>query len=80
MNQWITHVKEVQRKNGCTYKEALKIASKSYKKHRGVKGKGFLDTLRNIGSNAGKSFPINPFDLGYTLGHDVIAPELKKIK
>lgn len=29
---WITHVKKYQSKHGCSYKEALKEASKTYKK------------------------------------------------
>ena len=29
---WITHVKAVQKKKGISYKEALKVASASYKK------------------------------------------------
>ena len=36
MNEWIKHVKEVQHKHGISYKEALKIASKSYKKGKGI--------------------------------------------
>lgn len=41
-----------------------------------------LKVLKNAGENAGKPFEktvkVNPFKLGYDLGHDVIAPELKK--
>ena len=29
---WITHVKNVQMKNGISYKDALKMASKTYTK------------------------------------------------
>jgi len=29
---WISHVKAVQKKKGISYKEALKVASSSYKK------------------------------------------------
>ena len=32
MSEWIKFVKEVQAKHKCSYKEALKIASKEYKK------------------------------------------------
>ena len=73
-SDWIKFVKAYQNKTGCSYKVALQQCSKIYKK----KGEGFLDVMRDIGHNAGKSFPVNPFDLGYKLGHDVIAPELKK--
>ncbi len=47
-------------------------------------GEGFLETLRDIGSktgsvfSAGNNIPFNPFDLGYSLGHDVIAPGLMR--
>lgn len=41
-----------------------------------------LGVLKKAGENAGKPFEktvkVNPFKLGYDLGHDVIAPELKK--
>ena len=36
MNEWIKYVKEVQHKHGISYKQALKIASKSYKKGKGI--------------------------------------------
>ena len=29
---WMEHVKEVRTKNGCSYKEALQLASKTYNK------------------------------------------------
>jgi hypothetical protein len=47
-------------------------------------GEGILETLRSIGSktgsvfSAGNNIPFNPFDLGYSLGHDVIAPGLMR--
>jgi hypothetical protein len=31
MNKWIQHVKQVQAKRGCSYKDALKLAKQSYK-------------------------------------------------
>jgi len=40
MNSWIQHVKTVAAKKGISYREALKVASASYKKKRIVKGKG----------------------------------------
>lgn len=40
MNSWIQHVKAVASKKGISYREALKVASASYKKKRIVKGKG----------------------------------------
>ena len=47
-------------------------------------GGGFLDVINDIGHKAGSAFsmgnniPFNPYDLGFQLGHDVIAPELMK--
>ncbi len=35
---WISHVKAVQKKKGISYKEALKVASASYKKKGAKKG------------------------------------------
>jgi hypothetical protein len=55
---------------------------------RGKKGKGvfedfagaIIDPIKNVGHDVGRAFApipeLNPFDLGYTLGHDVIAPAL----
>lgn len=40
MNPWIVHVKKVAVEKGISYREALKIASKSYKKKSSMKGKG----------------------------------------
>ena len=129
MNEWIKYVKEVQHKHRISYKEALKIASKSYKgkglemtqerynqiynqpkrytkspfptlysanpmKGGKIKGKGFnfLNVIDKIGRKSGDivssalgkelgGIPLpNPYSLGYDLGHDVIAPQLKKIK
>jgi len=52
------------------------------KAKRGKHGEGFLDEIKNIGSAVGKPFEasvgVNPFNLGYTLGHDVIAPALMR--
>jgi hypothetical protein len=31
-NKWIQHVKQIQQQHKCSYKDALKLASKSYKK------------------------------------------------
>ena len=49
-----------------------------------LKGEGFLDDLRSVGSAAGSAFslgnqiPFNPFDVGYNLGHDVIGPAIMR--
>jgi len=52
--------------------------TKLYKKQ----GKGFLDQLTKAGIKAGQPFDtaigLNPFTLGYDIGHDIIAPELMK--
>jgi len=39
MNDWIKHVKMFQAQHGCTYKNALKGASASYKKGKGLMSK-----------------------------------------
>jgi hypothetical protein len=46
-------------------------------------GAGFLDFIRDVGHSVGSKHPaskfgLNPFDLGYKLGHDVIAPALMR--
>ena len=49
-----------------------------------MRGGGFLDVINDIGHKTGEAFslgnniPFNPYDLGYQLGHDVIAPALMK--
>lgn len=35
MSQWIEHVKQTRAKHGCSYKEALKLASKTYARKSG---------------------------------------------
>ena len=37
--EWISHVKKTQQEKGCSYKEAMKHASKTWKKS----GSGFFD-------------------------------------
>ena len=41
MSAWISHVKKYQNEHGCSYKDALKRASASYRKKQ--KGKGEWD-------------------------------------
>jgi hypothetical protein len=42
-------------------------------------GGDLLGIVKKVGSTLGKGYgPINPFDLGYDLGHDVIAPAIIK--
>lgn len=45
--------------------------------------KGLLDQLTKAGTKAGQPFDtaigLNPFTLGYDIGHDYIAPELMKV-
>ena len=47
-----------------------------------IRGTGILKDLKKFGKKLGKPFEksvgINPFTAGYDLGHDVIAPALKK--
>ena len=77
-NNWINHVKSFAAQNHITYWEALKNP-KCKATYTKLKGKGLLDVLKNIGSTVGSSFQlggVNPFDMGYTLGHDIIGPAL----
>ena len=50
------------------------------KARRNKSGGDILDDITHIGSTLGQPFKesvgVNPFDLGYSLGHDVIAPAL----
>lgn len=39
VSAWIMHIKKVQKEKGITYKEAMKVASKSYKASPGIKKK-----------------------------------------
>jgi hypothetical protein len=42
-------------------------------------GGDILGSLKKVGSTLGKGYgPVNPFNLGYDLGHDVIAPALMR--
>lgn len=55
---------------------------KILREKRGMKrGAGPLEDLAKIGNAMGKPFKdtigVNPFTLGYTIGHDVIAPAIK---
>ena len=46
---------------------------------RRKRGKGFLDSIKNIGNKVGDAFSlggVNPFQTGYDLGHDVIGPAI----
>jgi len=48
VNQWISHVKQYAKQHGCSYPEALKRASASYKssskpRRKSLKGKGMWD-------------------------------------
>ena len=53
-NLWIAHVKATQTKHGCTYKEALKKASKTYnKKQSGGKLAGDITRLSIAGIREG---------------------------
>ena len=39
MSDWINHVKKTQNENNCSYKEALTIASQTYRKQTGRGGR-----------------------------------------
>ena len=80
-NSWIEYVKAYAKKNNMKYNEALKDP----KMKAGYKKGGKFDLLKSItavGTKAGEPFKattgLNPFTLGYDLGHDVIAPAMKK--
>lgn len=57
-----------------------KPASCKYCSSHKKKGDGFFDEIRNIGRTIGKPFEpvagLNPFDIGYTIGHDFLGPKL----
>jgi len=44
---WISHIKKVARTQGLTYREAMKVAKKTYKKHRG--GGGMMGAMPPMG-------------------------------
>ncbi len=50
ITKWISHVKKTQQQHRCTYKEALKIASTTYKRHpsqhRTITGKGLCQSVQ----------------------------------
>jgi hypothetical protein len=47
-NPWIMHVKRVQAQKGISYKEAMRVASKSYRKQYGGSQDPLLKALRII--------------------------------
>jgi hypothetical protein len=58
-----------------------KLKTKQLKKLK-APGVALLGVAKKVGTTLGKPFEktvqVNPFTLGYDIGHDVIAPELKK--
>lgn len=65
MNDWIKFVKQVQKENNCSYKEALQIASKRYKK--GGSLKDFTRAFDKMGKTLNRGFnkfgeKLNPFN------------------
>ena len=73
-NPWIRHVKDLAKKHNITYWEALKnpATKKAYKKGGG-------NFFKDLGKTIAKPFElggVNPFEAGYDLGHDKIAPAL----
>jgi len=82
-NSWVEYVKAYAKNNNMKYNEALK--DPKLKEGYQAKSGGKLNILKeitNVGKKLGEPFKkttgVNPFTLGYDLGHDVIAPELKK--
>lgn len=66
MNDWIKFVKQVQKENNCSYKEALQIASKLYKKEGGSL-KNFTRAFDKMGKKLNRGFnkfgeKLNPFN------------------
>lgn len=47
MSNWISYVKQVQKQHNCSYKEALTLASKTYKK--GGSLKDFTNAFKKVG-------------------------------
>jgi hypothetical protein len=80
-NSWINYVKAYAKKNNMKYSEALKdpACKAGYKKG----GKfDLLQSITDVGTKLGQPYKetvgINPFTVGYDLGHDVIGPALMK--
>jgi len=80
-NSWINYVKAYAKKNNMKYNDALKdpACKAGYKKG----GKfDLLKSITDVGTKLGQPYKetvgINPFTVGYDLGHDVIGPALMK--
>lgn len=64
-NAWIAYVKKVQNENNCSYKEALQLASKTYKKGQGIKqsNRAFVGAFKKMGNDMNRGFQkMNPFN------------------
>jgi hypothetical protein len=87
-NSWIEYVKAYAKKNNMKYNEALKdpACKAGYKTEGSVAKKGgkfdLLQSITDVGTKLGQPYKetvgINPFTVGYDLGHDVIGPALMK--
>lgn len=71
MSSWINHVKNTQKKEGCSYKQAMVLAKKTYKKQSGgcntcskknMKGNGIVnDAIVWAGDNLPEMHYVSPF-------------------
>jgi len=66
-NNWIQYVKQVQNQHNCSYKEALKIASKTYSKKNGSGIKDIGRAFDKFGKTMTRGFnkvgeKLNPFN------------------
>ena len=85
MSEWINHVKNYQAEHGCSYKEALKCASCSYKKGSSMEGGKFnLKNAVNKGAKgvkkAGKVLKKNEKLIKFAVGDEYADTVDKAIK
>ena len=70
MTHWTEHIKATQQKHGCSYKEAMKLASATYeKKCKPCSGAGLKKVAKKVGKKVDELEPL--LDLGITMA----APE-----
>ena len=81
MSPWIEHIKATQQKyNGCSYKEAMKLASASYnKKCKPCSGAGLKQTAKKVGSTVEKFEPVIDLGMSMAAPEAVVAYKAAKI-
>ena len=65
-SSWVQHVKQVQTENQCTYKEAMSLASKTWKKgDAGAKQAGVIETDIKIKGPRKTKYSVDEHLYGY---------------